>query len=215
MSKNPYTPDELPDVLPIFPLSRALLLPHGSLPLNIFEPRYLQMINNAMASNRMIGVIQPCDKTEGAVKKIGCAGKIIDFHETTDGRYGITLSGISRFEVREEITVTTLYRQVHADWSPYADDALSHDCLDIHRGELSAALKQYFDMEGMSCDWEAIEDSGDQKLITALCMICPFESTEKQALLESESCHSRAKLFLDMLTMHVKCKGVSAAGQAH
>jgi len=157
MSKNPYTPDELPDVLPIFPLSRALLLPHGSLPLNIFEPRYLQMINNAMASNRMIGIIQPCDKTEGAVKKIGCAGKIIDFHETTDGRYG----------------------------------------------------------EGMSCDWEAIEDSGDQKLITALCMICPFESTEKQALLESESCHSRAKLFLDMLTMHVKCKGVSAAGQAH
>ena len=215
MTNNPYAPDDLPDVLPIFPLRSALLLPHGALPLNIFEPRYLQMVNDAMASNRMIGIIQPSDKTENGVQKIGCAGKITEFTETTDGRYGITLSGISRFEIREEISVTTLYRQVKANWSPFAEDVVSKECLDIDRDDLCALLKPYFDLEGLSCCWDSIGDSSDQKLITALCMICPFESQEKQALLEAPCCHGRANLFLDLIKMHVKCGGACATGQAH
>lgn len=217
MSKNPYAPaqNDLPEILPIFPLRSALLLPHGALPLNIFEPRYIQMIDHAMASDRMIGIIQPNENTKNGVQTTGCAGKIIDFAETEDGRYGITLSGISRFDVREEISATTLYRQVHPDWTAYSSDILSADCLDIEREKLYPMLKQYFDMQGMSCSWDAVDVCGDQKLITMLCMICPFEEAEKQALLEAENCQSRATLFLDMLNMHVKSGCQTTSSRAH
>lgn len=207
MSNNPYAPkpDDLPDDLPIFPLRSALLLPHGSLPLNIFEPRYIQMIDDAMAGARMIGIIQPLESGEYGVQSIGCAGKIVEFSETTDGRYGITLSGISRFTVREELEQTKLYRRVTPCWDAFEGDVAREDCLDIDREKLCSLLKSYFQMEDLSCCWDAIGDSTDQKLITALCMICPFESQEKQALLEAKCCRTRANLFMDIVKMHVGC----------
>jgi len=220
MTQNPFAPkfDELPGSIPVFPLGSVLLLPHGQLPLNIFEPRYIQMIDDALASHKMIGMIQPKDDADKpALSALGCAGKIIDYSETADGRYHITLSGISRFRVAEEISATTLYRQIRAQWDDFSGDVVSQGCLDLDRDKLSAMLKDYFAMEGLSCDWSRIDQSSDQKLITALSMICPFDSKEKQALLEACDCHKRADLFLQMLEMNLKCKTASegSSGKTH
>ena len=139
MEQNPYAPefDKLPDELPVFPLSSAFLLPSGSLPLNIFEPRYKQMIEDAMAGNRLIGMIQPQEETAEipALHKTGCAGKIIEFNETPDGRYLIKLSGVYRFDVLAENKTSKLYRTVKPDWAPYKDDIKAFKCLNLNRAD--------------------------------------------------------------------------------
>ncbi|MCB1532203.1 MAG: LON peptidase substrate-binding domain-containing protein [Alphaproteobacteria bacterium] len=213
MDKNPFAPlyDALPDTLPIFPLEGVLLLPRGNLPLNIFEPRYLAMVEDALRCQRLIGMVQPNTKApqEGdvpVVYDIGCAGKITEFSETPDGRYLITLTGISRFKIEKELDGKSGYRRVKPDWSGYKCDINSQSCGKLDRGKLHEFLKSYFHKEGMSCDWGALEDTDDSSLITCLSMVCPFDPCEKQALLEADCCDARAKMFMTMLEM-ASCQG--------
>jgi len=221
MEQNPFAPqfDDLPLILPVFPLSSAFLLPSGHLPLNIFEPRYLQMVEDVLADDRMIGMIQPHPGQEGqdkpALVKTGCAGKIIEFSETTDGRYLINLSGTYRFDIVEELDTSKPYRSVKPNWLPYQADAKSHRCLDLDREKLKALLQNYFEHHGMDCDWKALDEAPDGKLITCLSMVCPFEVHEKQALLEAPGCKDRAHLFMGMLEMAVQSGKNPISHQKH
>ena len=211
MSPSPFDPsfDELPATLPVFPLPGVLLLPRGKLPLNIFEPRYLNMTRDALATDRLIGMIQPKPAEGGSeagsrcLYRIGCAGRITQFAETDDGRFLITLTGVCRFVVDEEIASMRGYRRVIADWGPFAAD-LEGDCdAELDRGLLVTRLKQYFDAQGITADWGVIEQTPDHRLVTTLAMVCPFESSEKQALLECDSLKSRASMMLALLDMAV------------
>ena len=199
--------DPLPAVLPLFPLKGVLLLPGGQLPLHIFEDRYKSMINDALQGDRMIGMIQYRDDN-GGLYDIGCAGKIQAFEETDDGRFYVTLGGVSRFRGSEGLPLEKGYRRAKADWASYMRDTNLANCLDLDRNRLNALLGDYFSQQEMSCDWNAVTQASDQKLITCLSMICPFDAGEKQALLEADSCHTRAEIFMTMLEMAVKnCHG--------
>lgn len=219
MEQNPFAPafDALPQALPVFPLTSALLLPGGQMPLNIFEPRYLQMVEDALSTNRMIGMIQPKPGQEEAdnpvLEKTGCCGKIIEFSESSDGRYLITLSGVYRYDIVEELESAKQYRMVKPDWAAYKGDHTRNNCLDIDRSELKELLKDYFKIHGMDCDWKAIDTAADEKLITCLSMVCPFDPQEKQALLEAQCCKTRKELFLKMLEFAIKTDQV--CGQKH
>jgi len=208
MEQNPYAPDfsALPENLPVFPLPGVLLLPSGNLPLNIFEKRYLKMVEDALGTNRMIGMIQPRGGDETRLYDVGCAGKITEFRETDDGRYLITLTGISRFKIDEEIKTNTPYRQVRAGWTPYKHDLEPSPCLDLDREKLKSLLQLYFSSQEMDCDWKAVEKAPDAKLVTCLAMVCPFDPKEKQALLEAPCCKTRAGAFMTMLEMAVKAR---------
>lgn len=197
---------ELPSELPIFPLSGVLLLPRGQLPLNIFEPRYLAMIDEALRTHRMIGMIQPRGGNPDTLYDVGCAGRIVSYEETEDGRYLITLEGVNRFKVKEELELKDGFRRIVPDWSDFPRDGERMDCLDLDKGKLLGLLQQYFDHEGLSCNWETIENSEDDRLMTALAMICPLDPCEKQVLLETGCCKERAKTFITMLDMAVKCE---------
>ena len=184
--------DDLPQVIPIFPLPGVLLLPRGRLPLNIFEPRYLEMTQDAMASHRMIGMIQPADPqaklNAPEVYPVGCAGRITSFSETPDNRFLITLAGVCRFTIARELAPEgLLYRRVRADYSRFAGDLPDPAPLTVDRDRLLPALKSYFDRHGLTADWEAIERADDEALAICLAMACPFEPSEKQALLECSS----------------------------
>lgn len=193
----------MPEEIPVFPLAGVLLLPHGQLPLNIFEPRYVAMVEDALKDSRIIGMIQPRltgdDLT--SLYDTGCAGRIKSFSETGDGRYLITLQGLCRFKIGQELPRKNGYRRVRPDWSPFRDDFKQEECLDIDRNALRDMLRGYFDMQGLSCDWEAIDGASDARLITCLAMICPFDPGEKQALLEAPCCHARAEKFMALLKM--------------
>ena len=219
MDKNPYAPDfkDLPDVLPVFPLDGVLLLPTGRLPLNIFEERYLRMFDDAMAGNRMIGMVQPKDVSgeSGEIYKIGCAGKIVEFSETPDGRYVVTLNGVSRFRVRKEIGAKSGYRRVKANWNDFEADLAEPHCLDLDRDRLHALLGAYFEAQDMSCDWQKVEGATDGRLITCLSMICPFSAQEKQALLEAPCCRTRSQTFMAMLEMAVQEEQVGRSCGGH
>lgn len=190
----------LPDVIPVFPLSGVLLLPRGQLPLNIFEPRYLAMVEDALKSDRMIGMIQPReDSSHPPLYQTGCLGKITMFEETADGRYLITLTGISRFHVKSELELKNGYRRVAADWAPFAHDFEEIKCLGLDRKTLKEMLENYFQQQDIKCDTAAIDNAPDEKLITCLSMICPFDPSEKQALLEARCCRERAQKFMTLL----------------
>jgi uncharacterized protein len=197
----------LPDILPLFPLSGVLLLPHGQLPLNIFEPRYLAMVDDALKTDlRMIGMIQPDFL-------IGCAGRISAFQETDDGRYLITLNGIARFRIKNELPQISGYRRVQPNWQGFEDDINRRDPLDVDRAALTKVLKVYFSQHGLSMDWDIIDVVADERLMVSLAMICPLEAAEKQALLEAPCCKSRADLLFKLLTMAVR--GYDEANTAH
>ncbi|CAO3448306.1 Uncharacterized protein, similar to the N-terminal domain of Lon protease [Azospirillum argentinense] len=215
MSRNPIdpSPDRLPRQLPIFPLAGVLLLPRGRLPLNIFEPRYLAMVEDALAGDRMIGMVQPTDPAcrlrEPAVYGTGCAGRITSFAETEDGRYLITLTGVSRFAIMRELEVQRGYRRVAADWDRFSGDLIDPlerggaDGGGLDRPRLLAGLKGYFRMQGLSVDWKAIDGTPDERLVTSLAMICPFSASEKQALLETPDLPERAKLLIALVEMAI------------
>jgi Lon protease-like protein len=200
----------MPDTLPVFPLAGVLLLPYGQLPLNVFEKRYVSMVDDALRGDRLIGMIQPRlngpDLTD--LYDTGCAGRIKSFSETDDGRYMITLTGLSRFRVEEELPQVNGYRRVRPDWTPYKKDFDLRECLDLDRDKLRAMLRGYFEMNDLSCDWETIDGASDASLITCLSMICPFDPGEKQALLEAPCGHTRAEKFMMLLKMalHGDCK---------
>jgi Lon protease-like protein len=200
----------LPATIPIFPLSGALLLPRGRLPLNIFEPRYLAMVRAALAAERMIGMIQPTDPDSPsqvpAVYGVGCVGRITAFSETDDGRFLITLTGVSRFRVVEELTCVTPYRQIVADYAPYGADLAPPDeaaAAAVDRTRLMPALKAYLELNGMAADWQAIAQAPSETLINALAMICPFAASEKQALLEAATLADRADVMTALIEMAV------------
>lgn len=196
---------DLPAHLPIFPLSGALLLPRWSLPLNIFEPRYLQMIDDALAGNRIIGMIQPADDEAGSDKlaNVGCAGRVTSFSETDDGRYLINLTGICRFIVAGEIESQTAYRQVKASWLGYEHDLVpDKDTEPFDRKALLAALKYFTKQNNMDVDWAAIETAPMETLINALSAGCPLTMIERQALLEAPTLSSRAEVLISLLNMN-------------
>jgi Lon protease-like protein len=195
--------EDLPGEIPIFPLTGVLLLPRGQLPLNIFEPRYVAMVDHAIASHRLIGMVQT--REDGSVYNVGCAGRVTSYNETPDGRYEIVLTGICRFYFSEESSQFNGFRRVKADWADYANDLQKIDCLDMDRGKLRRLLKNYFEKQGLTCSWDAVDQASDEKLMTTLAMICPLGAKEKQALLEAPCCKERARLFMTMLEM--ECNG--------
>jgi uncharacterized protein len=194
----------LPSRFPIFPLPGAILLPAGNLPLNIFEPRYLQMTRDAMRTDRVIGMVQPKGAGTKAcpdIYPIGCAGRITSFTETDDGRYLITLTGVCRYDVVKELQVETPYRQVIASFDRWQSDVEPPSPSDSLRPTLVGALRGYFDVYEISADWSQIEAAPLTGLITSLAMICPFEPCEKQALLEAVDPEQRAKVLIALLQM--------------
>jgi len=199
------TIDDLPARLPIFPLTGVLLLPRARLPLHVFEPRYLRMVSDALGNGRMIGIIQPVETDERApaqtVYDTGCAGRVVEFRETDDGRYLITLSGICRFHVARETTDDTPYRVVEPDWSEFTGDLACLSDVDFDRARLIRGLRRYFKLTGISVDWGDIEASPCERLINALAMICPLGPSEKQALLEAPDLSHRAGLLIAMIEM--------------
>ena len=209
MSPNPFDPtfDQLPEIVPIFPLTGVLLLPRGKLPLNVFEPRYLAMTEDALAGNRMIGIIQPSDPLSRAsvppVYPIGCAGRITSFSETDDGRYLITLTGVCRFETVRELPIMRGYRRVDVSWERFAADLEEPGPTLFDRARLVEGLRTYFKIQGISANWDAIESTPDERLVTSLAMICPFEPSEKQALLECGSLSERASMMIAIIEMSV------------
>ena len=187
---------DLPQVIPVFPLDGVLLLPHGQLPLNIFEPRYLNMIDDVMSGDRIIGMIQSQgrsdDRSEPVLAQIGCAGRITSYAETADGRYLITLTGVCRFRLGAELPVRTPYRQVRADYSAFESDlqALLEESK-ADRPGLLAALKAYLERRGMDVDWRMAKEAPLEALVNSLCMALPFDAAEKQALLEAADLEAR------------------------
>jgi Lon protease-like protein len=202
--------EDLPRIVPVFPLTGVLLLPRGRLPLNIFERRYLAMFDDALAGDRMVGMIQPSDPESGSptpqLFPIGCAGRITSFSETGDGRYLVALDGVARFRVVEELPPHHGYRRVVADWSPYAGDLLEEE-FTIDRRRLIDRLQGYFRVHGLSANWNAIEGAPDERLLTSLAMICPFEPGEKQALLEAGCLSERARLMMTLLEIAIAGHG--------
>jgi Lon protease-like protein len=197
----------LPKSLPLFPLSGALLLPHGHLPLNIFEPRYLSMTEDALSNGRLIGMIQP-EKSytepipdDELLFPVGCCGQIVSFEETEAGNLFIALRGLCRFRLDQELENKRGYRHSKVDFTPYVDD-LREDTGQIEdRSRLLKAVQQYFKLNNIEVDWEAIKTAADETLVTSLSMICPFESREKQALLEVQDMSERSKLLTSLVEM--------------
>ncbi len=193
---------DLPQVIPIFPLDGALLLPHGMLPLNIFEPRYLNMIDDVMAGDRIVGMIQtvgpaPTFGNDGepstpGLAQIGCAGRITSYAETSDGRYLITLTGICRFRLGAELPLRGPYRQVRADFAPFEADLRPLDeASDDGRDGVLDALKNYLERRGMEVDWRMAKEAPLEALVNSLAMALPFDQGEKQALLEAADVQAR------------------------
>jgi len=196
--------DELPPVIPIFPLTGVLLLPRGRLPLNVFEPRYLAMVSDALSYPRLIGMVQPRegqgDAGDPPVYAIGCAGRITGFGEVDDGRYEITLAGAARFSIVEELALVKGYRPVRVDWSRFRGDLVPASG-GVDRDRLLAALKPYLKRHKVKTDWDAIAKTPDERLVTSLAMVCPFAPSEKQGLLEAEGLPARARLLTALLEM--------------
>ena len=214
---NPFEPsfEQLPETLPIFPLSGVLLLPGGKLPLNVFEPRYLAMVFDALAGHRLIGMVQPtqpggfagdglpADDGKPRIHKVGCAGRIVSFNETEDGRSLLALSGVCRFEIGRELDLAQGgYRRVTSMFSPYrADLDQADELVELDRERLMAALAAFFRARSLSTDWDGVKQAADGNLVTSLSMVLPFGPSEKQALLEAADTTARAKLLIAFLEM--------------
>jgi uncharacterized protein len=197
---------ELPGVLPIFPLNGAVLMPRAVLPLNIFEPRYLAMMRDAYASHKCIGMVQPrADGRKPPVYETGCVGRIAEWQETPDGRILLTLTGVTRFRILEELQAATLYRQVRVDYNLFTPDLVEANDLPAPlRKQLFDDLKQFLESRGMAADWTAVKTATDETLVSALTMMCPFTAAEKQALLEAPDLPVRTDILSTLLTFSAK-----------
>ena len=196
-------PIDLPEVIAVFPLPGALLLPRGNLPLHIFEPRYLQMIEDCMKTRtRLIGMIQPRTgpKGEARMNSIGCAGRLTAFSETEDGRYMITLTGVSRFRLLREVDGFTPYLRAEVSWTDFARDLGRSEADDgLNRPAFLELLGRYFSTQGLDTDWDAMKDAEDEFLINSLSMLLPFEPEDKQALLEAPTLKTRRETLVTLL----------------
>jgi Lon protease-like protein len=203
MAKHYHSYSDLPNALPLFPLSGVVLLPRGHLPLNVFEPRYLEMVDYALAGNRLIGMIQPSENEETVLKprlnQVGCAGKIMSFQETEDNRYLISLNGVCRFRLSGEMQATTPWRTGFADFAPFASDLAQPQEEEFPRKRLLEALKTYLTNRDMQADWNSVLTAPAEALINALVMMCPFDPVEKQALLEAQTFQDRASTLMALL----------------
>ena len=185
---------DLPQVAPLFPLDGVLLLPRGQLPLNVFEPRYLNMLDDVMGGDRVLGIVQTKpggERTRPALAGVGCLGRVTSFAETGDGRYLITLTGACRFRLGPELNAPTPYRQARLDYAAYAADLEAAPDLAESRPMLLSALRAYLERRGLSVDWEAAESAPPEALVNSLCMALPFDGPEKQALLEAADAAER------------------------
>jgi Lon protease-like protein len=203
---------DLPQVIPVFPLDAVLLLPHGQLPLNIFEPRYLNMVDDVMGAERMIGMVQTRpggDRERPALAAIGCLGRITRFTETGDGRYLITLTGVCRFAVGPELPLRGPYRQIRADYAAFEADLKSADDDDgFDRMLFLRALRAYLERRALDVDWEAAKTAPGDALVNSLAMLLPFEAAEKQALLEAMTLADRREALIAL--MEIDAAGGSA-----
>ena len=220
---------EFPASLPIFPLTGVLLLPRGQLPLNIFEPRYMAMIDYALGQSniggnkagRMIGMVQPQEATEEQnqenppVYKTGCVGRIISFSESGDGRYLITLLGMNRFKIMEELDLQNGFRHVRPDFTSFGNDLVTENINLPNREQRLEIVKSYFTLKNIAADWSSIEDAPDEPLITSLAMMCPFAPSEKQALLECSGLQERSALLISLMEMAVHDNHDSQPTQTH
>ncbi len=211
--------ESLPVHFPIFPLAGALLLPGGNLPLNIFEPRYLAMVRDAMQTHKVIGMVQPRPDQENErtpkIYDVGCAGRITHFEESDDGRFLIALTGMCRFDVVEELDCGTLYRQVRADFGRWLGDLEPVEPSTALRGELLDALKQFLDAHELAAEWTGIEQAPMSGLVTSLAMICPFEPSEKQALLEAADLNRQTEILTALMRMDALTGPGGAPTQMH
>ena len=195
---------DLPQLIPVFPLDGALLLPGGELPLQIFEPRYLNMVDDAMAGDRVIGMVQTRGGSRARPKlsDVGCLGRITSYAETSDGRYLITLTGLCRFETGEELDLRLPYRQVRAKYDLFGDDLGDDDDAEVSedaRSRFAAALKRYLKRRELDIDWETAHDAPLEALVNSLCMGLPFEPAEKQAFLEAPDLTGRFEVLTTLL----------------
>lgn len=204
--------EDLPTTVAVFPLTGVLLVPGGRLPLNIFEPRYLNLVEDAMASGRMMAMAQPREPRDPmeetrdedglpALYDVACLGRIVSFEETGDGRLAITLLGLSRFHVREELPMQRGYRRVRVCYHDFAGDLEPPAEMTVDRDRLFAVLKPFAARHGLSFNWDLMREVDSAPLLTSLAMVCPFEPREKQALLEAANPQARAELMLALLEM--------------
>lgn len=209
---------DLPDTIPIFTLPGALLLPRSRLPLHIFEPRYLAMLEDALKTNhRLIGMVQTRDVPGSDEKKlqgIGCAGRITGFSETEDGRYMITLSGVSRYRITQEVSGFTPYLKADVSWNGFERDlgAAEHDG-GLERELFMEMLSRFFESRGLSTDWDSLKEAEDELLINSLSMLCPFEPEEKQALLEAPSLRTRRETLVTLIEFGLRSGDVEEVMQ--
>ncbi|SFG86980.1 hypothetical protein SAMN04488020_104245 [Palleronia marisminoris] len=196
-------PADLPQTIPIFPLPGALLLPRGRLPLHIFEPRYLAMIDDCLkTSHRMIGMVQPREVPSGEPRlhSIGCAGRLTALSETEDGRYMVTLTGVSRYRIREEVEGFTPYRMCDASWDGFERDlGPAERDPQFDRTRFLRLLGRYFESEELQTDWESLGEAEDELLVNAMSMLCPFEPEDKQALLEAPTLETRRETLVTLI----------------
>jgi len=213
-------PIEMPGTIPVFPLPGALLLPRGQMPLNIFEPRYLAMVDDALRDgHRLIGMIQP-DVAHGgetakpALYKIGCVGRITQLAESGDGRYLLELTGVSRFRIEEELKVATPYRQCRVTYAPFADDFIARKGENaVDRKALLAALTDFLKANDLKADWEGIENAPNEALVNALSMMSPYGAAEKQALLEAPDLKTRAEIMIAITEIDLAKKNTEGEPQ--
>ena len=195
-------PVDCPDLIPVFPLSGALLLPRGQMPLNIFEPRYLAMVDHALRTDRVIGMIQPDPEGGGSalapkLYRVGCAGRITQFAETGDGRCLVTLTGIARYRVEEELSAVTPFRQCRVSFHPFSADFTGRAGEEeVDREGVLAALRDFVQAHDLQVDWKGVEQAPNEALVNALCMMSPFGPREKQALLEAPDLKTRAEALI-------------------
>ncbi|MCU0884084.1 MAG: LON peptidase substrate-binding domain-containing protein [Beijerinckiaceae bacterium] len=207
-------PADCPAMVPLFPLPGALLLPRGQMPLNIFEPRYLAMIDDALKSHRLIGMIQPDEGAEDGTRLtpslygVGCIGRITQLAETGDGRYLLTLTGVARFEIVEEVRALTPYRQAKVSYSRFARDFEARAGEDeVDRTGLLRALKEFALANELKIDWKGVNEAPNEALVNALSMMAPFGPKEKQALLEAGDLRTRAEMLVAITEMELARSG--------
>ena len=195
-------PADLPETIPVFPLSGALLLPRARLPLHIFEPRYLAMVEDCLKTPvRLIGMVQPRG-TQGAagLQAVGCAGRLVSFSETRDGRYMVTLAGISRFRIRDEVQGFTPYRRALVDWSPFVRDLGPAEAdPGFDREGFLALLARFFAARGLTSDWDSLRSAEPEPLVNALSQLAPFTPEDRQALLEAPDLATRRETLVTLI----------------
>ncbi|HKS87303.1 MAG TPA: LON peptidase substrate-binding domain-containing protein [Pseudolabrys sp.] len=213
-------PIEMPGTIPVFPLPGALLLPRGQMPLNIFEPRYVAMVDDALRDgHRLIGMIQPDIAHSGPANKpqlyrIGCVGRITQLAESGDGRYLLELTGVARFRVEEELKVATPYRQCRVTFAPFADDFIARKGEDaVDRPALLATLTDFLKANDLKADWEGIDKAPNEALVNALSMMSPYGTAEKQALLEAPDLKTRAEILIAITEIELAKKNTEGEPQ--